>query len=344
LKSTHRLDAILSNRNEESVLVKAVLCKKFGTPKNLVIEDIVEPDLNCGQVRIEIKACGVNFPDLLMIAGKYQKQPPMPFSPGCEVAGNIIEIAPDITEFKLGQRVVAITGFGGMAEQVCVDARRVLVIPKTIDYVQAAGFLLAYGTAYHALKQRAKLEADEILVILGAAGGVGLAAVEIGKIMGANVIAAASTWDKLNLASEYGADHLINYSDTSLKDSILEITEGRGADVIYDPVGGELFEQCLRAVAWCGRILIIGFASGKISMVPANLPLLKGSSIIGVFWGRFTEQEPKINAENTTKLFQLLQKGKLKPHISKIYPLEQSTMALEILEKRRVKGKVIINI
>jgi NADPH2:quinone reductase len=324
--------------------VKAVLCKNFGTPKNLVIEDIVEPDLNCGQVRIEIKACGVNFPDLLMIAGKYQKQPPMPFSPGFEVAGNIIEIAPDVTEFKLGQRVVAITGFGGMAEQVCVDARRVLVIPKTIDYVQAAGFLLAYGTAYHALKQRAKLEADEILVILGAAGGVGLAAVEIGKIMGANVIAAASTWDKLNLASEYGADHLINYSDTSLKDSILEITEGRGADVIYDPVGGELFEQCLRAVAWCGRILIIGFASGKISTVPANLPLLKGSSIIGVFWGRFTEQEPKINAENTTKLFQLLQKGKLKPHISKIYPLEQSTMALEILEKRRVKGKVIINI
>ena len=324
--------------------MKAVLCKNFGTPKNLVIEDIVEPDLNCGQVRIEIKACGVNFPDLLMIAGKYQKQPPMPFSPGCEVAGNIIEIAPDVTEFKLGQRVVAITGFGGMAEQVCVDARRVLVIPKTIDYVQAAGFLLAYGTAYHALKQRAKLEADEILVILGAAGGVGLAAVEIGKIMGANVIAAASTWDKLNLASEYGADHLINYSDTSLKDSILEITEGRGADVIYDPVGGELFEQCLRAVAWCGRILIIGFASGKISTVPANLPLLKGSSIIGVFWGRFTEQEPKINAENTTKLFQLLQKGKLKPHISKIYPLEQSTMALEILEKRRVKGKVIINI
>lgn len=324
--------------------MKAVLCKNFGTPKNLVIEDIVEPDLNCGQVRIEIKACGVNFPDLLMIAGKYQKQPPMPFSPGFEVAGNIIEIAPDVTEFKLGQRVVAITGFGGMAEQVCVDARRVLVIPKTIDYVQAAGFLLAYGTAYHALKQRAKLEADEILVILGAAGGVGLAAVEIGKIMGANVIAAASTWDKLNLASEYGADHLINYSDTSLKDSILEITEGRGADVIYDPVGGELFEQCLRAVAWCGRILIIGFASGKISTVPANLPLLKGSSIIGVFWGRFTEQEPKINAENTTKLFQLLQKGKLKPHISKIYPLEQSTMALEILEKRRVKGKVIINI
>lgn len=324
--------------------MKAVLCKNFGTPKNLVIEDIVEPDLNCGQVRIEIKACGVNFPDLLMIAGKYQKQPPMPFSPGCEVAGNIIEIAPDVTEFKLGQRVVAITGFGGMAEQICVDARRVLVIPKTIDYVQAAGFLLAYGTAYHALKQRAKLEADEILVILGAAGGVGLAAVEIGKIMGANVIAAASTWDKLNLASEYGADHLINYSDTSLKDSILEITEGRGADVIYDPVGGELFEQCLRAVAWCGRILIIGFASGKISTVPANLPLLKGSSIIGVFWGRFTEQEPKINAENTTKLFQLLQKGKLKPHISKIYPLEQSTMALEILEKRRVKGKVIINI
>ena len=324
--------------------MKAVLCKSFGVPKNLVMEDIAEPDLSCGQVRIEIKACGVNFPDLLMIAGKYQRQPPMPFSPGCEIAGNVIEIASDITEFKLGQRVVATTGFGGMAEQVCVDARRVLVLPKTIDYVPAAGFLIAYGTASHALKQRAKLEAGEMLVVLGAAGGVGLAAVEIGKMMGASVIAAASTSDKLNLSAEYGADHLINYSNNSLKDGIRAITAGRGADVIYDPVGGELFEQCLRAIAWCGRILIIGFASGQISTVPANLPLLKGSSIVGVFWGRFTEQEPKTNAENTAELFQLLQQGKLNPHISEIYPLERFAVALEVLATRRVKGKVILKI
>lgn len=324
--------------------MRAVLCKEFGPPGSLVMEDVAEPELDRGQVRIAIRACGVNFPDLLMIAGKYQQQPPMPFSPGAELAGDVIEIASDVADIKQGQRVIAVTGFGGMAEQICVHAQKVVPLPDAIDYVPAAAFLLAYGTAYHALKQRAQLQAGETLAVLGAAGGVGLAAVEIGKLMGATVIAAASTTDKLKLTAEYGADHLINYTDTSLKDGIHEITAGAGADVIYDPVGGELFEQSLRAVAWRGRILVIGFASGQISKIPANLPLLKGSSIVGVFWGRFTEEEPETNAENTAELFRLLQDGKLKPHVSETYPLEKSALALEALAARRAKGKIVIKI
>lgn len=326
------------------MIVRAVLCKEFGPPGSLVMEDVAEPELDRGQVRIAIRACGVNFPDLLIIAGKYQQQPPMPFSPGAELAGDVIEIASDVADIKQGQRVIAVTGFGGMAEQICVHAQKVVPLPDAIDYVPAAAFLLAYGTAYHALKQRAQLQAGETLAVLGAAGGVGLAAVEIGKLIGATVIAAASTTDKLKLTAEYGADHLINYTDTSLKDGIHEITAGAGADVIYDPVGGELFEQSLRAVAWRGRVLVIGFASGQISEIPANLPLLKGSSIVGVFWGRFTEEEPETNAENTAELFRLLQDGKLKPHVSETYPLEKSALALEALAARRAKGKIVIKI
>lgn len=326
------------------MIVRAVLCKEFGPPGSLVMEDVAEPELDRGQVRIAIRACGVNFPDLLMIAGKYQQQPPMPFSPGAELAGDVIEIASDVADIKQGQRVIAVTGFGGMAEQICVHAQKVVPLPDAIDYVPAAAFLLAYGTAYHALRQRAQLQAGETLAVLGAAGGVGLAAVEIGKLIGATVIAAASTTDKLKLTAEYGADHLINYTDTSLKDGIHEITAGAGADVIYDPVGGELFEQSLRAVAWRGRVLVIGFASGQISKIPANLPLLKGSSIVGVFWGRFTEEEPETNAENTAELFRLLQDGKLKPHVTETYPLEKSALALEALAARRAKGKIVIKI
>ena len=324
--------------------MRAVLCKEFGPPENLVIEDIAEPQLDRGQVRIAIRACGVNFPDLLMIAGKYQHQPPMPFSPGAELAGDVSEIASDVVDIKQGQRVIAVTGFGGMAEQICVHAQKIVALPDAIDYVPAAAFLLAYGTAYHALMQRAELQAGETLAVLGAAGGVGLAAVEIGKLMGATVIAAASTTDKLDLAAEHGADHLINYTNTSLKDGINKMTSGHGADVSYDPVGGELFEQSLRAVAWRGRVLVIGFASGQISKIPANLPLLKGSSIVGVFWGRFAEEEPETNAENTAKLFRLLQEGKLRPHVSETYPLEQSALALQAVAARRAKGKIVIKI
>jgi NADPH:quinone reductase len=324
--------------------VKAVLCKEFGPPERLVVEDVAEPALADGEVRIAVRACGVNFPDLLMIAGKYQQQPPMPFSPGAELAGDVIDVADDVSSIKPGQRVVAVTGYGGMAEQICVHSRRVVPLPDAVDYVPAAAFLLTYATAYHALKQRARLRSGETLAVLGAAGGVGLAAVEIGKMMGATVIGAASAADKLELAGQYGADHLINYSESSLKDSIKEITRGRGADVIFDPVGGDFFEQCLRAVAWGGRILIIGFASGQIPLVPANLPLLKGYAVVGVYWGRFVEQEPETSAANTAALLRLLQEGKLHPHVSETYALEQSAMALAALASRRAKGKIVVQI
>lgn len=324
--------------------MRAVLCKDFGPPESLVIEEIAEPSLESGQVRIAVKACGVNFADLLMIAGEYQFKPPMPFSPGFEFAGDVIEVADNVTGVEPGQRVVAATFFGGMAEQVCAPYEKVLPLPDFIDYRQAAALLIFYGTSYHALKQRATLQAGETLVVLGAAGGVGLAAVEIGKMMGATVIAAASSTDKLELATEYGAHHQINYSDARLKDEIKQITAGRGADVIFDPVGGELFEQCLRAVAWRGRILVIGFSSGQISTVPANLTLLKGSSVVGVFWGRFTEEEPETNAENTAELFRLLRDGRLNPHVSETYTLEQSAKALQAVAERRAKGKILIEL
>ena len=324
--------------------MRAVLCRDFGPPESLVVEDIAEPELGPGQVRIAVKACGVNFPDLLMIAGKYQIKPPMPFSPGAELAGEIIEVATNVPDFAPGQRVAAVTLFGGLAEQICVDARVVVPLPDAVDYVPAAAFLLTYGTAYHALKQRADLQAGETLAVLGAAGGVGLAAVEIGKMMGATVIAAASSSDKLELTSEYGADHRINYNEASLKDAIKEITAGRGADVILDPVGGELFEQCLRTLAWRGRILVVGFASGQIPTVAANLTLLKGSSVVGVFWGRFTEEEPDTYARNTAELVRLLHDGKLRPHVSATYPLDQYTKALGVVAARRVKGKIVIEI
>jgi len=324
--------------------VRALLCKEFGPPESLVLEEVDEPELGPGQVRISIKACGINFPDLLIISGKYQLRPSMPFSPGAEVAGEVIEVAADVADFAPGQRVAAISMFGGMAEQLCVDAGAVVRVPDGIDDVTAAAFLLTYGTAYHALTQRADLQAGETLVVLGAAGGVGLAAVETGKMMGATVIAAASSAEKLELASKYGADHLINYTDAGLKESINEITAGRGADVVFDPVGGELFEQCLRAVAWRGRILVIGFTSGQIPVVPANLTLLKGSSVVGVFWGRFAEEEPETNAQNRARLFEHLRDGKLKPHVSETYPLEQAASAFKAVAARRAKGKIVVKI
>jgi NADPH2:quinone reductase len=324
--------------------LKAILCKAYGTPDDLVLEDIAEPELADGQVRISVKACGVNFPDVLMIAGKYQMQPPMPFSPGAEISGDILEVGAGVTRLQVGQRVLALCGHGGMAEQVCVDANAVIPIPDDMDYPTAAGFILTYGTSYHALKQRADLQAGESLLVLGAAGGVGIAAVELGTHMGARVIAAASTADKLALAKKYGAVEGINYVESSLKDAVKAITEGAGVDVIFDPVGGPLFDDCLRSIAWKGRILVIGFASGDIPSIPANLPLLKGSSIVGVFWGRFAEREPTAHITNTMELLQMFSDGIVKPHISDQFALEDASDALRALAERRAMGKVVVNI
>src|SRR5690606_1406882 len=237
------------------------------------------------QVRVRVRACGVNFPDVLMVAGKYQLQPPMPFSPGAEFAGEIIAVGEGCRNSRVGQCVLAVTGFGGMAEEASVAESSVVTIPADLDPEVAAAFLLAYGTSWHALRQRAAIVPGETLLVLGAAGGVGLAAVQIGKLLGARVIAAAGTAEKLQLARANGADEIVNYSESRLKDAVRELTSGRGADVIFDPVGGDLFDDCLRAVAWRGRILIVGFASGSIQSIPANLPLLKGSALLGVFWG-----------------------------------------------------------
>ena len=324
--------------------MKAILCKEHGTPDTLTFEDIAEPELGSGQVRIAVKACGVNFPDVLMVAGMYQMQPPLPFSPGAELAGEILQTASDVTQFQPGQRVLALSAFGGMAEQICVPAQTVMPIPDAMPYETAAAFLLTYGTSYYALKQRAQLQADETLLVLGAAGGVGLAAVELGHLMGANVIAAASTDEKLQLAREYGAAMSIDYTRDNLKDQMRELTDGKGADVIYDPVGGDLFDQCLRSVAWNGRILIIGFASGTIPKIPANLPLLKGAAIVGVFWGRFAEKEPTTHQQNTRELFAWYAEGKIRPMISRAFPLEDGANAIAMLAERRATGKVVVTI
>ena len=324
--------------------MKAILCKTYGTPDDLVLEDVADPQPGENEVRIATKACGVNFPDVLMIAGKYQVQPPMPFTPGAEISGDIVEIGQKVTHLKVGQRVLALCGHGGMAEQVCVNQHAVIPIPDDMDYVTAAGFILTYGTSYHALKQRAALQPGENLLVLGAAGGVGLAAVELGAIMGAKVIAAASTAEKIALAKEHGAEEGINYVETGLKDAVKELTGGEGADVIYDPVGGKLFDECLRSVAWNGRILVIGFASGDIPSIPANLPLLKGSSVVGVFWGRFAEREPRTHMSNTMELLQMYSEGKLQPHISDQFDLASAADAIRTLAERRAMGKVVVTI
>jgi len=324
--------------------VKAVLCKQHGTPQDLVIADVASPDMAADQVRIGVKACGVNFPDILMIAGKYQIQPPLPFSPGAELAGEILEVGDKVSHLKPGQRVLAMHSHGCMAEEVCLPAAAIVPIPDSMDYTTAASFILTYGTSYHALKQRAQLQAGESLLVLGAAGGVGLAAVEIGTLFGAEVFAAASTVEKLQLAGQYGAKHRINYTQASLKEQVKELTAGRGVNVIYDPVGGDLFDDCLRSIAWGGRILVIGFASGTIPKIPANLPLLKGSSVVGVFWGQFMQREPDLSRQNTTELLQLFAEGKLKPHVSETYPLEQAADALTALAERRAMGKVVVTI
>ena len=324
--------------------MKAVLCRTLGSPAGLTLEEVPPPALTANQVRIRVHACGVNFPDVLMVAGRYQVQPPMPFSPGAEFSGEIIEVGADCRSFRVGQRVLAISGFGGMAEEACVAERAVVAIPDEVEYVTAAGFLLAYGTAWHALKQRAKLAPGETLLVLGAAGGVGLAAVEIGKLMGARVIAAAGTGDKLRIAARHGADDVVNYVEARLKDAVRDLTSNLGADVIFDPVGGELFDDCLRAVAWRGRILIIGFASGTIQAIPANLPLLKGSSLIGVFWGRFAELEPELHRRNNAELLAALGDGSLQPYIGRVLSLEQAGEAIQLLADRRATGKIVVRL
>ncbi|MEO1594499.1 MAG: NADPH:quinone oxidoreductase family protein [Pseudomonadota bacterium] len=322
--------------------MKAALVKAYGPPDSIVVEEVPSPEPGAGEVRIRIRACGVNFPDVLMVAGKYQFKPEMPFSPGAEMSGDIDAVGDGVEHLKIGQRVFCMVGHGGMAEQIVVPAAAVVPIPDALDYRIAAAIMMTYGTSYHALKQRAQIQPGETLLVLGAAGGVGLAAVELGVKMGARVIAAASNEEKLDLARQYGASECINYTEVSLKDTVKAMTGGQGVDVIYDPVGGGLFDDCLRALAWRGRLLVIGFASGEIPSAPANLPLLKGASVVGVFWGAFTQREREANDENTRELMQWLMAGELKPHVGSVLPLDRAGEAMNILARREALGKVVI--
>ncbi len=324
--------------------MKALLCKAFGPADTLTLENVDSPVIKKNEILLNVQAAGVNFPDTLIIEGKYQFKPPFPFSPGGEAAGIISQVGEKITHLKPGDRVMALTGWGSFAEQVAVPGYNVLPIPEAMDFTTAAAFSMTYGTSMHALKQRANLQPGETLLVLGASGGVGLAAVEIGKALGARVIAAASSAEKLEVARNAGADELINYSETSLKDEVKRLTAGNGVDVIYDPVGGDLFDQAIRSIAWNGRLLVVGFASGRIPELPVNLALLKGASVVGVFWGSFAQRQPQDNAANFKQLFDWYAEGKLKPLVSQVYPLEKGAEAIEVLGKRSAVGKVVVSI
>lgn len=322
--------------------MKALLCKQYGPPESLVLDEVPTPSISNKQVLVSVKACGVNFPDTLIIQGKYQFKPAFPFSPGGELAGIVKALGEEVSHLKIGDSVFAMPGWGGFAEEIAVDANRVFRMPAGMDYTVAASLMYTYGTSYHALKNRAQLQAGETLLVLGAAGGVGLAAVNLGKIMGAKVIAAASSDEKLALCKAYGADECINYQTQDLREALKNLPQSSGVDVVYDPVGGAFTEPALRSLNWKGRHLVVGFAAGQIPSIALNLALLKGCSIMGVFWGAFVEKEPKANFQNIQELFDFYQRGILKPHIQKTYALSEASQALYDLTQRRAMGKLVI--
>jgi len=322
--------------------LKAVLCKELGPPESLVVEDVPSPRPGKGQVVVSVKAAGVNFPDTLIIQGKYQFKPEPPFSPGGEVAGVVKQVGEGVSGIRVGARVIGASTFGGFAEEIALDADRIIPMPDGMDFVPASAFMLTYGTSYHALHDRAQLRPAETLLVLGASGGVGLAAIQLGKAMGAKVIAAASSDEKLRVCKENGADELVNYASDDLRARVRAITGGRGVDVVYDPVGGPYSEPALREMAWNGRFLVVGFAAGEIPKVALNLPLLKGCSIVGVFWGAFTRNEPERNRRNNEELLRLYTAGRVKPHIHATYPLERAAEALNEVVYKRVSGKVVL--
>jgi NADPH2:quinone reductase len=324
--------------------MKAILCKQFGPPETLVFEELPSPRPGPGEVVVSVKAASVNFPDVLIIQNKYQFKPPLPFSPGSELAGVVKEVGEGVKAFRPGDKVIAFTTYGAFAEEVKTDAARLLPLPEGMDFPSGAAFLLTYGTSDHALRDRAALKAGETLLVLGAAGGVGLAAVEIGKALGARVIACASTDDKLAVCKEHGADATINYAAEDLRERIKALTDGRGVDVVYDAVGGAYTEAAFRSIAWRGRLLVVGFAAGDIPKLPLNLALLKGAAVVGVFWGDFARREPKAFAESVRQLGTWYREGKLRPHVSQTLPLAQAAEALKLMAARKVKGKLVLTI
>jgi len=322
--------------------VKAALCRQFGPPETLVIEDVPSPKPGAGEVVVTVKAASVNFPDVLIIQNKYQVKPPLPFSPGSELAGVVKEIGEGVTNAKRGDRVIAFASYGAFAEECLVPAARLVPMPAGMDFVTAASFLLTYGTSHHALRNRAATRPGETLLVLGAAGGVGIAAIEIGKVLGLRVIACASSEDKLAVCREHGADETINYASEDLREGIKRATGGKGVDVIYDPVGGAYAEAAIRSSAWRARYLVIGFASGDIPKIALNLPLLMERSLVGVYWGEWTRRTPAEFAAAVKELGEWYAEGKLNPHVSSQFPLAQTAAALNELAGRRAKGKVVI--
>ncbi len=324
--------------------MRAVICKQYGPPEGLVVEEVPTPVAERGQVRVAVRAAGVNFPDTLIIQGKYQFKPPAPFTPGGEIAGVVDQVGEGVTAVEVGDRVVALAPFGGFAEQVVSSEAQLVRLPDGLDFARAASALTTYGTTQYALVDRARLQRGETLLVLGASGGVGLAAVELGKLLGAKVIAAASSAEKLAVCARYGADGLIDYSKEDLKERVKQLTDGAGADVVYDPVGGAYTEAALRATAWNGRLLVVGFASGDIPKIPANLTLLKGCSIMGVFWGSWLAREPVAAQALHGELLRWIAEGKLKPHVHATHPLEEAGAALRALLDRKVVGKVVLTV
>ncbi|MFT2091527.1 NADPH:quinone oxidoreductase family protein [Paraglaciecola sp. 2405UD69-4] len=320
--------------------MKAIVCNKFAPVEALEYQDVPDPKAAKGQVVVDINAVGVNFPDGLLVQGLYQMKPAFPFIPGSEVAGVISEVGEGVTHLKVGMRVIALCMLGGYAEKVACPATHVLPLPDEIPDEEAAALVTAHATAHHGLKQRAQIKAGETLLVTGAAGGTGLAAVQIGKEMGAKVIAVCSSQEKLDIAKENGADILINYTDTDLKTAIKEVTNGKGVDVVYECVGGDTFHACSRSMAWNGRLLVVGFAGGTIPEFPVNLALVKGYSVVGVFWGSFTQHQPKDFAANMQELLTWYVQGKVKVIVDEVVPLERAKDGLKKVMNREVKGKV----
>jgi NADPH2:quinone reductase len=324
--------------------MKALLCTAYGPIDTLRLQDAADPVPAAGEVVVAVRACALNFPDALIVQGLYQAKPALPFSPGAEFAGIILQVGSDVTAYKPGDAVIAFAGHGGLAERCAVDAHRIMPLPSGMSFEQGAAFMLTYGTCIHALKDVAQLQPGETLAVLGAGGGVGLAAVDIAKAMGARVIAAASSKAKLELAQQHGADTLLDYASEDLRQRLMELTDGKGADVVLDPVGGVYAEAALRATAWRGRYLVVGFAAGDIPRIPLNLALLKERQILGVYWGEAVQRNPRQHAANVRQLLQWFVAGSVRPEITEQLGLEQAAQAILRLSQREAKGKIVVRI
>ena len=322
--------------------MKALLCTRAGTPDDLILGDLPEPIAGPGQAAVRVEAVALNFFDLLIVAGKYQYKPEFPFSPGAEFAGRVESLGPGTEGFAVGDRVIGYARWGAAREKIAIAAEKLIKMPDNLDADRAAGLIVTYGTSYYALKDRANLKQGETLAVLGASGGTGLAAVELGKLMGARVIACASSDEKIVFAKEHGAVHGLNYTSTDLRDGLRTLGGEHGIDVVYDPIGDRYAEPALRSLAWYGRYLVVGFAAGQIPKLPLNLVLLKSCDVRGVFWGSWTEREPAAHRANTADLVRWCADGKLSAHVHAAYPLAEAARALKDIAERKVMGKVVL--